>query len=179
MSRSDDSLRFCEEVAKDVTAFVRSRLTPVLWSQFGEDVVQESFGRFFASREWRGWWSSDATMSSETIAALRPYLFGIARHTLCEFIRQAPRFLGSEDVTDVVAPEPGSRWDRLHQHIGSARRECSQEEWTVFEWVAFEDQTSEQIAARLKRKPTTIRSRLHRTRARLRGILQRETEGTP
>jgi RNA polymerase sigma-70 factor, ECF subfamily len=95
--------------------------------------------------------------------------------------RRAPVPVPAADL-EVSAPEPEDLpwWRSLSaQDLREAARELPPDLRQVFEGHVFEGQSYTALAARLGIPPSTVGSRLHRTRRRLRAVLVMRHHGQP
>jgi RNA polymerase sigma factor (sigma-70 family) len=149
-----------ERHATIVLAYARKRLG----TTSGDEVLAETFLTAFERR----------SRFDTTYVSARPWLFGIATNMIRHHLREEQEYLRA---LGKVAPDPpayptedDTRLDaeRMRPQLIAAMMTLSQEDRDTFLLLALGDFTYEEIAQALGIPIGTVRSRIHRTRARLR-----------
>ena len=139
-----------------VYGYLARRVGPEL----GRDLASETFTRAFAARKRYDPARGDA----------RPWLYGIASNLLRRHYRDEERrlrALARLDIRREAAPPEESR-------LAAALATLPPEERDALLLFAWADLGYEEIATVLEVPVGTVRSRLHRARARVRAALERE-----
>ena len=139
-----------------VYGYLARRVGPEL----GRDLASETFTRAFAARKRYDPARGDA----------RPWLYGIASNLLRRHYRDEERRLSALarlDIRREAAPPEESR-------LAAALATLPPEERDALLLFAWADLGYEEIATVLEVPVGTVRSRLHRARARVRAALERE-----
>jgi RNA polymerase sigma-70 factor (ECF subfamily) len=139
-----------------VYGYLARRVGPDL----GRDLAAETFTRAFAARK-----RYDAARGE-----IRPWLFGIANNLLRRHYRDEERRLRALARLD----RPAGSVPPDEPRIAHALHGLSVEERDVLLLFAWADLGYADIAAALELPVGTVRSRLHRARARVRAALERE-----
>ncbi len=163
-----------QELAVELSKFVESRLLPELWSRFGDDVVQESFQRLFSGWVKQGFDDDHPPRVVKPFAQVRPILFGILQNVMREMIRASKRHDHGCEGLEAVADDNDSHADEDQNRLETAKTLCSEVEWSIFEMMANENLGSDEIGRRLGMTPGRVRTRVHRTRKRLREAANRD-----
>jgi RNA polymerase sigma-70 factor (ECF subfamily) len=162
-SRTGDRAAFLELFDRHADA-VRAYLERRVGRQEADDLLAEVWLRAFASRaSYRGAWPDG-----------RPWLYGIARNTLRVHWQDRTRdLIGHGTVSSDPWPEVDARLDA--EAIGETLREAilaiSDDEREVLLLVAWEHLSPTEAAITLGIPPGTARSRLHRARTLLVGLV--------
>lgn len=123
-------------------------------------------------------------------ASVRTYLFALARHQLCAYRRRSARaeaHLAACDLDRIAAqPElqPGEELLRAEREaaVREAVAELPHAHKQLLDLYYWQDVEVEHLARELRVSPTTVRTRLFRVRAALRGVidgLAREARMSP
>jgi RNA polymerase sigma-70 factor (ECF subfamily) len=111
----------------------------------------------------------------------RVWLYGVARRVLANHNRGAlrrhnlgQRLRSQLRATDLLAPGPEEHDHDLLPKLRDALGRLSDDDRELVQLAAWEHLDTKQIAAVLGIRPGTVRTRLHRARARLRHHLQTE-----
>jgi RNA polymerase sigma factor (sigma-70 family) len=139
-----------------VYGYLARRVGPDL----GRDLTSETFTRAFAARK-----RYDARQGD-----VRPWLFGIANNLLRRHYRDEERRLRAFARLDLRESHVPPEEPRLAHLLA----ELSREERDVLLLFAWADLGYQDIATALGVPVGTVRSRLHRVRARVRKALERE-----
>lgn len=148
-----------ERHAKVVLAYARGRLGPTT----GDEVLAETFLTAFERR----------SRFDTTYVSARPWLFGIATNMIRHHLREEQDYLRALGKVAPDRPEypiEDARLDaqRMRPQLIESMMSLSQEERDTFLLLALGDLTYDEIAHALGIPIGTVRSRIHRTRARLR-----------
>jgi RNA polymerase sigma factor (sigma-70 family) len=140
----------------------------------GEDVAAETFRIAFDRRE---------QFADRTGAGIRPWLYGIATNLLRHHFRDAERGLrahrrtGAGDVPDLADDALGRlEAERLGPRLARALGALSVGERDALLLLAWAGLEYEEIAQALDVPIGTVRSRIHRARARVQAQLAREDQ---
>ena len=166
--------RLYQELAGELSRFVKSRLLPELWSRFGDDVVQESFQRLFSGWVKQGFDDEHPPSLVKPFADVRPSLFRILLNVMHEMIRASKRHDHACEGLEAVANDSDSRADVDQNRLETAKSLCSKMEWSIFNLMANENLGSDEIGRRLGLTPGSVRTKVHRARKRLREAADRE-----
>ncbi|MBC7818255.1 MAG: sigma-70 family RNA polymerase sigma factor [Planctomycetaceae bacterium] len=162
------------EMSDLLRGYVRRRLLPVIWSQYGDDIVQESFFRLTVCWECRDNDGEPLRSLDGTLAEVRPLLYKIAFRVMQESIRTFKRQEHDCIEMDAVAAEDPFCFAEAENRLQTAHDLCSEQEWEILKWIAFKDPSSSDIGKRLGLTPQGARSRIHRLRRRLREAVKHE-----
>lgn len=128
-----------------------------------EDVYKEVFFRYFAKQP---------SLGSEE--HLKAWLIRTACNTSINLVRSAWRRLVRPMPEGYDSPE--NRSDDSSEALHSALKRLPDKHRTTIYLYYYEGLSTEEIACILGEKPTTIRTRLHRSREKLRTMLEEEEE---
>ncbi|TQS42360.1 RNA polymerase sigma factor [Cryptosporangium phraense] len=107
--------------------------------------------------------------------AERPWLFGVAYHTLANHARSRRRRVRLVDeLTAALGRFRAPESDLDSEGLESALARLSDVDRAIVTMTAWEQFNSVEIGAILDLSPGTVRTRLHRARARLRAALESE-----
>ncbi|UJP10131.1 RNA polymerase sigma factor [Microbacterium sp. KUDC0406] len=106
---------------------------------------------------------------------IRPWMFGIAQHVLQHHWRsRARRSAIVERLREQLMPESGFAEGPDFDDLHAALRTLDPVDREIIALVHWDGFSLAEVAGILRMKESTVRSRHHRARARLRGILTRE-----
>ena len=105
------------------------------------------------------------------------WLYQLTSHAAIDLMRREKRQIAAEDITEVSAPDPGpspqqqAERSETRQAVRDAMGQLSPEYRQIVVLRFLQELSYEEIAAALKLPPGTVKSRLNRAKAQLRGIL--------
>ena len=105
------------------------------------------------------------------------WLYQLTSHAAIDLMRREKRQITAEDITEVSAPDPGpspqqqAERSETRQAVRDAMGQLSPEYRQIVVLRFLQELSYEEIAAALKLPPGTVKSRLNRAKAQLRGIL--------
>lgn len=107
---------------------------------------------------------------------VRPWMFGIAQHVLQHHWRsRARRSAVVERLRENLTPESGFTEGEEFDDLHAALRSLDSVDREIIALVHWEGFSLVETAGILRMKGSTVRSRYHRARTRLRGVLARES----
>ena len=163
-----------QEMTAELNTFVKSRLLPVMWSRFGDDVAQETLQRLFNGWINQGFDDDHPPDVAKPFAEVRPIIFGILKNVMQEMIRASNRHDHGSVGLEGVADDHPSRSDAPRNRLEAVKALCSEVEWSIFELMAYENLGSDEIGARLGKTSGSVRIRVYRARKRLREAVDRD-----
>lgn len=166
----------CPEAARELVEEHRERLFAFVWRILrdhhdAEEVCQDSFLRAFASLD---------TFRSEY--RFSTWLFTIGYRLALNAIRRKPMLTGEMDFTRMASAEESAgdavaqseEAEHLKQTVWSAVDTLSMPQRATLLLFYREEQSCQEIAAVLDMPVATVKSHLHRARARLRTVLSQQ-----
>jgi RNA polymerase sigma-70 factor (ECF subfamily) len=166
-ARTGDRDAFADLYERHQGAIFRFALHMTGATASAEDVVQEAFVAFMHALD-----------SFEGDRSVRAYLYGIARHIAARRLRRERLWVSLNDEAHEPASEPPSFVEDLQRrddllHLRQAIFALPRKHREVIVLCDLEQLSYEEAAASIGCAVGTIRSRLHRARTTLAGLVQR------